>query len=293
MFAQARCRPLVHGVRDRHRCRREHQPLSAPPRSHAFACALDIHAGLGLAVAPGRDANEGVARAAAASREPVRVVQELGSGARAPRSDRLRYPRARPGIRRAGQDRADRAGGAQRRAQNHRGMHARGQRVRGPVSGRAEAPRALPHPRRTDAGETRGFEGVSCGLGAVAVRRRYAHVGRLREAAFEDTRPARRQPAADRAPALAAAGGLRTRQRGPLRARLRRLHAFHVAYPPLSRPAHPSLRQSVPRRHALPAGRRIVAGARRALLADRAPRRRRDARCRELAQVLFHAGPRR
>ena len=74
---------------------------------------------------------------------------------------------------------------------------------------------------------------------------------------------------------------------GPFRARLRVLHAFHFADPPLSGPARASRDQGGAEAQALPAGR--LARARRALLDDRAPRRRSDARRRQLAQVLLHA----
>ena len=81
-------------------------------------------------------------------------------------------------------------------------------------------------------------------------------------------------------------------QRRPLRPRLRGLRALHLADPPLSRTCSCTARS-----------RRVLAGkrydgvdwddARPPLLGDRAPRRRRDPRRRELAQVLLHAGPRR
>ena len=77
----------------------------------------------------------------------------------------------------------------------------------------------------------------------------------------------------------------------PLRPRLRRLRAFHLADPPLSRPAGAPRDQGGAREPEI--RRRRLGRARPPLLGDRAPRRRREPRRRELAQVLLHAGPRR
>src|SRR6185437_8076235 len=91
--------------------------------------------------------------------------------------------------------------------------------------------------------------------------------------------------------ALALAGRVQPGERRPLRPRLRRLRAFHVSHPPLPRPPRPSRDQGGARRQSLPGGR--PREDRRALLGDRAPRGRCDARRRGVAQELLHAGPRR
>ena len=88
-----------------------------------------------------------------------------------------------------------------------------------------------------DAREARGAARVSQGLRAAARRRRHAAREGLREAARAHQGPPGRAAAADGHAALAAAGGVQPRQRRPLRARLRVVHAFHLADPALSRSA--------------------------------------------------------
>ena len=65
----------------------------------------------------------------AAHQQPVHAVPDLVAGARETRCHRLRNGRDANDLQCARQDRKDRAGGAQRRAQADRGMHAGGQRV--------------------------------------------------------------------------------------------------------------------------------------------------------------------
>jgi len=89
-----------------------------------------------------------------------------------------------------------------------------------------------------------------------------------------------------------AAGHVQLRQCRALRARVRCLHAFHVAHPPLSGPHRPPHHQAHPRRRHRGGPGLLQARAaadRRRLLRHRAPRRRRHPRCRELAQVRVHA----
>ncbi len=69
-------------------------------------------------------------RTGAASDPSVPAVSRAGEIAREARRHRFRDHRNADDVRRARQDRAHRAGGAQRRSPHHRGMHAGGQRVR-------------------------------------------------------------------------------------------------------------------------------------------------------------------
>ena len=82
-------------------------------------------------------------RAAPRSTRSTRVFKVLlGARGQAWR-DRLRFGRDADDLRRAGQDRAHRAGATQRRAPADRGMHARGERVRvGLPRGQPRSPRS-------------------------------------------------------------------------------------------------------------------------------------------------------
>ena len=145
---------------------------------------------------------------------------------------------------------------------------------------RAQASGALPRARRAAARKARGAarlprELARCTLagGDEPTAADYAKL------LLQIQRPPRLRAAADGAAALAVAGAVPAGQRRPFRPRLRGLRAFHVADPPLSRPARPPRDQGGARRQATtsPAG-TSWERARRALLDDRAPRRRRDAR---------------
>ena len=122
-------------------------------------------------------------------------------------------------------------------------------------------------------------------------RRRNAACEGLRQAARPDQGPPRYPAAADGAAAVAQAGAVQPGKRRPFRPRLRGLYPFHFADPALSGPGGASRDQCRARGKELQPGR--LGRTRRALLHDRAPRRRSDARRRVLAQVLLHAGPHR
>ncbi len=151
-------------------------------------------------------------------------------------------------------------------------------------------PGALSRARGTDAGKARGAPRFPRELRAVAPGRRRPDGVGLCEAPAPNQGPSRLRAAADGAAALAAAGALSPRQRRTLRPFLRGVCALHLADPPLSRPARPSRDQGGAREDAVSPLGRELGRARQALLVHRAARRRRDARRRELAQVLFHAG---
>jgi hypothetical protein len=118
---------------------------------------------------------------------------------------------------------------------------------------------------------------------------RVSDAGRLCEAAGRDQGSARFQPASDSAAALCSRRSTAPITRATSVSVTTHIR-IHFADPPLSGSADPSLHQGLPLRHALSADRRGLVGARRALLADRASRRRCDPGRRELAQMLFHAG---
>ena len=186
------------------------------------------------------------------------------------------------------QDRAHRAGAAQRRAPRDRGMHARGQRLRLRLPAQAQAADALPHPRGTDAREARGAARVPEGLRAGLTGGDTPHAKDYAKLLARVKNRAGRAAPADGDAALAPAGRIQPGQRRPFRARLRVLHAFHLADPPLSRTCSCTARsRRCSTRKPLRAGRLARAGC--ALLDDRAARRRGDARRRELAEVLLHA----
>ncbi len=184
----------------------------------------------------------------------------------------------------------DRARAEERRAPPDRGVHARGQRERLALPRAEGAARALPRPRGAHAREARGAALDAQGLRAHARGRRQAPRQGLRAAACAHQGQALRRHAADGDAALALAGGVQPGERGPLRARVRRVRALHLADPPLPRPARAPRDQGGAEGRALRGGR--PRRARAALLRDRAARRRRHARRRGVAQVLLHAGPR-
>ena len=157
---QAGRRPPVHGLRhgDRQRRRRSANTVSTlrsciRARGSPTTQVWDWLSQPAQAAAGGQGA-------AAALAESARALQAACRGARRTRRDRFRHDRARTQVRRARQDRGDRAGRPQRCAQAHRGVHARGQRLRRRISAGAEAPGAVPRSRGSDAGKARGVEGV-------------------------------------------------------------------------------------------------------------------------------------
>ena len=195
------------------------------------------------------------------------LYKVLAARARASAARSTSTPSSCARVRRARQDRAHRARAAQRRAQADRGMHARGERLRRRLPAEHKHPALYrvhegPPPEKLAAlREFLASSALTLGGGDKPTR------GGLREAARPDPRPARFRAAADGAAALAVAGALPPGQRRPLRPRLRRVRAFHLADPPLSRPARPSRDQGRARRQALYAEGLDVGGARRALLA--------------------------
>ena len=124
-----------------------------------------------------------------------------------------------------------------------------------------EQPALYRDPREAAAGQARRAARVPRRLRADAGRRRRADGDGLREAARPHPRPARFRAAADGAAALAVAGAVQPGQRRPLRPRVRRVRAFHVADPPLSRPARASRDQGGAGRQALHAVRTVVGGS--------------------------------
>ena len=127
----------------------------------------------------------------AASAGSARTVQETAESAREARRDRLRDGRDADDLHRPGQDRAHRAGGAQRRAQADRGMHAGGQRLRGRFPARTRTHRAVPHPRRADAGKAGSAARIHEGVRPAIDRRRRPAGSRLLQAAQAHQRPPR------------------------------------------------------------------------------------------------------
>ena len=91
------------------------------------------------------------------------------------------------------QDRAHRAGAAQRRAPPDRGVHAGRERLRLRLPAEPRAPGALPRARGPDAGEARGAARVPDELRPAAGRRRRAAREGLREAARAGQEAARRR----------------------------------------------------------------------------------------------------
>ncbi len=99
-------------------------------------------------------------------------VQEAVEGAREARRDRLRDGRDADDLHRPGQDRTHRAGGAQRRAQADRGMHAGGQRQCGKLFAGTWAHRAVPDTPGADTGETGSAARIHEGIRSAIDRRR-------------------------------------------------------------------------------------------------------------------------
>ena len=155
------------------------------------------------------------------------------------RRDRLRHAGDAHGLRRARQDRAHRARTAQRCAPHHRGVHARGKRMRRQLPREPPAACALPGARCAGGGQGRRAARFPGRAGPPAPRRRHPSAQGLRAAPRAHPQAARLRPAADHSPALAQAGGLQPEQRRPLRPRFRGLRALHLAYPALPRPPGP------------------------------------------------------
>ena len=240
VLAQGQRRPAVHGLRHGDHAAGRDQGISLLPGRHAFARAPDVHAGVGLAGGPGHRDDARGEGAAAAPADALRALSRAGRRARQARRHRLRHRRARHRIRRPRQDHAHRSGAAQRRAQADRGMHAGRQRLHGRFPDPGKACGAVPRARSSAARQAGGAPRFPGDLRAAPGGRRGADRRRLRETARQRARACRLRPAADGAVALAVAGAVPPRQRGPLRPRLRRVHALHVADPPLSGPARPS-----------------------------------------------------
>ena len=114
------------------------------------------------------------------------------------------------------------------------------------------------------------------GFGLALARGRHAAREGLREAARARERPARRAAHADGHAALAAAGGVQPRQRRPFRARLRVVHAFHLADPALSGPARAPRDQGFAAEEALRPGDWHALGAHCSMTERRADEATRD-----------------
>ena len=292
LLAQAGRRPPVHGLRDGHRPREgaiaKLQVLSG---RDALARAPHLHAGLELAVATRRSAPREAKPLLPQLDRSLRALPRAQGGARGARRDRLRHGRDAARVRRAGQDRAHRPGRAQRRAQADRGMHARGERLHRGV------PRSGTSIRRSTA----------C---TRARRRRSSRRCATSSRAARCRCPAATSPtAADYAklllrikdrPDYALLQTVLLRSLQQARYRPDNVGHFGLSYEAYAHFTSPIRRypdllvhraiKAVLASTRVQAGRHLVGRARRALLADRAARRRRDARRRELAQVLLHAG---
>ncbi len=282
LLAQARSRPPRDGVRDGRERGRRGWPPRVLRRRDPLPRAHDLH--------QGRGDDRGARGEPARDRRAEPRLPGAALRAREARRDRLRERRDADDLRRQGQDRAHRARAAQRRASAHRGMHAGGQRERLGLPRGGPAAHALPGARRSDAREARGVARDAEGLRPRARRRRRAAGQGLRAAAQAHQGQALRRHAADGDAALALAGGVQPRERRPLRPRLRRVRALHLAHSPLSGSPRAPRHQGGARGQAPRRGR--PRGHRSALLRDRAPRRRRHARRGGVAQELLHAGPR-
>ena len=148
-----------------------------------------------------------------------------------------------------GHGRGHHRGRAQRRAPDHRGVHAGRQRDGGAAPRRSRRADALSHPRGSGSAEGRGVRGVH-----LDARLQPGRAGRRREAARfpeagrADARHAGRE--ADRLPDAAhhAEGALRPVEHRPLRPGRVELHALHLADSPLSRPGRASHVARVPAR---------------------------------------------
>ena len=256
-----------------------------------------LRRGVPLARAP--DVHRGLAEALVRARRP-RTSQCSTSVFKALLAERNRRGaidfetrRDAHGVRRARQDREHRARAAQRRAPPDRGMHAGGQRVR------RQLPRRAASIRRSTACTTcrrpRRWPRCASSSPSSACTLPGGEIPRPKDYAQLLERIRKRPdfaPAADDPAALAQAGGVQPEQRRPLRPRLRRLRALHLADPALPGPARAPRDQGACLRASSMPGSRL-GSARAALLGDRAARRRREPRRRELAQVLLHARPRR